>query len=171
MHNRNATSLSVVVILVAVLAACTSAATTPGAGDASAVQSAPAAAAGSPAAGGGAMKPDPCTLLTPADLEAAFGTGFQLGVLVGTPTAPSVSCQWPKQGGFVAWLTLTIDDIGAAGFGCIGDPVPGVGDEACLGLGGLHVRHGAWDFVFSAGSEDITEQQLIDVAKLAVSRL
>ena len=159
--------------LALVLAACTAAAPgAAGSASAGAVESAPpAASAGGTGSGEGGTKPDPCTLLEPADLEAQFGTAFQPGVLVGTTTAPHVECQWAKEGGFTSWLNLALDDLGSAGWGCLaGEPVSGVGDEACFGDVGLHVRHGAWDLVL-AGVEGVTKEQLIELAKVADSRL
>jgi hypothetical protein len=105
------------------------------------------------------------------DLAAEFEAEFQTPNLVGTTEAPHVVCEWAKEGEFTAWLSLAIDDIGSAGWGCLGGhPVSGVGDEACYGDVGLHVRHGSWDLVFY-GVEEITEDQLIDVAKVAMSHL
>ncbi len=122
---------------------------------------------------GGGSKPDPCALLTPTDLMANLGAEFQPGNLVETTAAPHVECEWAKQGGFTAWLTLAIDDIGSSGWGCLGkaEPVPSVGDEACLGDVGLHVKHGSWDLVFYGCDQCITNDKLIDVAKVAVSHL
>jgi hypothetical protein len=122
---------------------------------------------------GSATKPDPCSLLTPDELKTQLDVDFQPGLLVGTPSAPHVECQWAEQGKFVASLTLAMDDIGSAGWGCLGnaEPVPGVGDEACFGDVGLHVKRGSWDLVFSGCEQCFTNDQLIDVAKVAVSRL
>jgi hypothetical protein len=112
-------------------------------------------------------------LLAPTDLKAKLGAEFQPGNLVGTTAAQHVECEWAKQGGFTAWLTLAIDDIGSSGWGCLGtaEPVAGVGDEACLGDVGLHVKKGSWDLVFGGCDQCITNDQLIDVAKVAVSHL
>jgi len=153
-----------------------------GAGQPSPGGASPPAAGGStqsqgPAGGGGqsggGTKPDPCTLLTLGDLKAEFGVEFQPANLVGTTAAPSVECEWAKQGGVTAFLTLAIDDIGSSGWGCLGtaQAVPGVGDQACLGDVGLHVKRGSWDLVFGGCEGCITNDQLIAVAKVAVSHL
>lgn len=134
----------------------------------------PSIVAGTPTpATGGSTKPDPCTLLSPADLKAEFGTDFQPGHLVGTTSAPHVECDFAKQNGVTAWVTLYIDDIGSSGFGCLGNAqtIPGLGDQACGGGGSLHIKHGSWDVSFLAGSEEITDQQLIDLGRVVVSHL
>ena len=134
----------------------------------------PTVSIGSAGGSVGGAKPDPCTLLTPDDLKAQLGAPFQAGVLVGSTSAPTVQCQWAKVGGYTATLSLSIDDIGSSGFGCLPpvQPVSGVGDEACFDGGGglLHVRHGSWDLVF-LGTESLTQDQIIGVAVVAVSHL
>jgi hypothetical protein len=126
------------------------------------------ASAPSTATGGG-TKPDPCTLLSPDDLKAQLGVPFQPG-----NRSSTTECEWAKVGGFTATISLTIDDIGSSGWGCIGGgpTVPGVGDAACFdgGNGLLHVRHGSWDLVFLR-TESVTQDQIVNVAKVAASHL
>jgi hypothetical protein len=156
-----------------VVSACTAAGSptgTSGGDGGGATSASPSANVGQ--SGGGGTKPDPCTLLTPEDLAAQFGADFQPGVLVGSTSEPHVECDWAKQGGLTAVFYVWIDDIGASGFGCLDPtrPVSGIGDEACFDGGYLHVKRGTWDLVF-AGLEGTPDQPVIELAKVAVSRL
>jgi hypothetical protein len=171
----NGAAIVALVVTALAVSACTGAGQPSPGGASPEAGTVPAQSADSGGGGqsGGGTKPDPCTLLTPTDLKAKLGAEFQPGNLVGTTAAPTVECEWAKQGGFTAWLTLAIDDIGSSGWGCLGtaESVPGVGDEACLGDVGLHVKQGSWDLVFAGCGLCITNDQLIDVAKVAVSHL
>jgi len=186
-----------VAALVLLLAACSGAATgssQTGGGPpaASAGAAAGAATGGTPAArtgatAGGAAKPDPCTLLTADELKGQLGADFMAGKLdpntdLSGPGAPE--CHWnPQKVTAYDIVTLSIETLDESaksqfdyGRGQTGArPASGVGDDAYLGvIGSLSFTKGPWLLVLVIGvgsQRQTTDQQMIALAKLAVSRL
>ena len=165
MSTRSPTRSVLVLVVGAVLAACAGTATPPPQSGAAGPPAGSTSAAGS----AGASRPDPCSLLTPADLKAVLGSDFQPGTLVGSLSDPSVQCEWAPPSLLSAPFSVYADDLGS-NFGCAGGtgPVGGLGRDACIDGGGLHVNEGTWEMVL-LGGEKVTKQQLIDLAKIAIS--
>ncbi len=89
---------------------------------------------------GAASLPDPCSLLTPAQVQAALGV--QAGN--GSPGSEPHTCVWSHQAGGgsgAAQVTLAVNGTGSIANVCIGESMPamgitvvqlsGIGDRAC----------------------------------------
>jgi hypothetical protein len=101
-----------------------------------------------------------------------LGEDFRAGTLVGSLTSPTVECEWGPQANLQgAPFSVTVDDLGSR-FGCVGGsgPVDGLPVEACSDPGGLHINEGTWEMVL-LGGEQVTNRQLIDLARIAIGRM
>lgn len=141
--------------------------------------SASPAPAGSAVSGFGSVKdqgdiPDPCTLLSKAEVTSLTGRAItQVDEDGAQPGDATRFCQWQQDGGQVA---LFVSRTTESDFGIVIDgatPVDGVGEDAFLLAGHLYVLYGTVQIdVYSRGASD--EQNLADakgIVKVVIPRI
>jgi hypothetical protein len=194
-----AVATAAVVLVASVAAACSSGGDSTGGGGSNVTGAGGATGAGSTGAGAASSVPNPCELMTGADVTAAmrdagYSTTVADGTLVPTASKAEAACLFQDANGLefqFQLCTTSFCDFDAlrAGFGAGGlaDAVSGVGDDAffastCEGPDFLHhdqLYATAKGLVFSFHigcltsstiSQDGSDQALTGLVQLAISR-
>ena len=152
--------LGILIVLVLAAAGCGREASPPAAqSTASPTEVTSSAAAASPAAGGGNI-PDPCTLLSDAEVNELTGRDITQTDRDGADTSASTRyCQWQQSSGQLAVFISRTTGADFTAARADSPSVPGLGDDAYSRDGHLYVLDGmvALD-VYARGGDDAQSQ-------------
>lgn len=152
--------LGIVIVVILALAGCGREASPPATQSTSATEATSSAGAPNPQ-GAGAIFPDPCTLLSDAEVTQLTGRDItQIDEDGADATASTRYCQWQQSSGQLAVLLsrTTSDDFKVAQ--ADSPPIPGIGDGAYSRDGHLYVLVGATTQldVYARGGDDAQSQ-------------
>ena len=158
--------LGILIVLILALAGCGREASPPPAASTSAAEATSSAAAPNPQGAGGNF-PDPCTLLSDAEVVQLTGRDItQIDKDGADATASTRYCQWQQSAGQLAVFLsrATSDDFKVAQ--ADSPSIPGIGDDAYSRDGHLYVLVGATQLdVYARGGDDAQNQ--VEAEKVA----
>ncbi len=161
--------LGIVVVLVLVLAACSRNASPPAVPETTAAQGSTSSAVENPKGEGGNL-PDPCTLLSDAEVTELTGRDItQIDKDGADANASTRYCQWQQSSGQLAVFIsrTTANDFTVAKAGAAS--IPGVGDDAYFKDGHLFVLSGTTQVdVYSRAGDDAQNQAEAEKVAAAV---
>ncbi len=152
--------LGIVIVLVLVLAGCSRNASPPAAPETTAAEASTSGAVAPSPKGEAGNIPDPCTLLSDADVTQLTGRDItQIDRDGADANASTRYCQWQQSSG---QLAVFISRVTADGFNVAKadtPSIPGVGDDAYFKDGHLFVLSGPMQVdVYSRGGDDAQNQ-------------
>jgi Protein of unknown function (DUF3558) len=119
--------------------------------------------------------PEPCTVLTRAEVTDLTGRAItQIDEDDADPAEPTRYCQWQQDGGQLALVLSRTTETDFRAQIADGQPVDGVGDEAFQQAGHLYVRSGTIQvdvYVHGGDTEDRNLTDATAVAKVVLSKL
>jgi hypothetical protein len=158
--------LGILIVLILTVAGCGRDAAPPAAQSTSAAEATSSAAAQSPKGEGGNI-PDPCTLLSDAEVTGLTGRDItQIDKDGADPTASTRYCQWQQPSGQLAVFLsrTTSDDFKVAQ--ADSPSLPGIGDDAYWRDGHLYVLVGTTNLdVYTRGGDE--QQSQAEAEKVA----